>query len=543
MSRERTAEAASAKNVAMAQEPGPPPSTLNDSSNDEKTILIEKSTNIMPSFFDENNIQHEGFAIPKGFVDGPEGAINVVEADLGTAKAMMADPFYPPEQMIFQIDTTDKEFEKLVKDPRYSQYSIERSDTTEKKREREVARIEKRMGEEQSLVSPYWTQGEPSQNEMTMLGRFGLSTAPPERKKQIYESLESAEKQFALNKSNYEMLLEKSRMNYIELAKKTGMSTVASHSLKQEIDTLLEELTPLVSMKSEREFAEESARVREIMSKSEGPYSQARSDFKAIIKDSKSTSAESDSAKRALKRIEDPTREVDDDVIAAYESNAAFASSLSDLDEGFDMVKTAFIKGGIKKISDSMSTKEDMVIAGQQMQAMAMAKTINNTDLLNQLGEFSRNVSHNTAITEELKPLRAALASGSIDVVDDIMNKLVSDKNYAIKVDRGGKELEPLKITDDQKRQLFLTLCSPQAGSLINAWSFVSDNPMDRDGNYSLQEDYVIQSIEDLVAKGRTEEARVTALNALSIAEKNGALGVYGKSKKYWEDLFGRLGI
>ena len=41
MSRERTAEAASAKNVAMAQEPGPPPSTLNDSSNDEKTILIE----------------------------------------------------------------------------------------------------------------------------------------------------------------------------------------------------------------------------------------------------------------------------------------------------------------------------------------------------------------------------------------------------------------------------------------------------------------------------------------------------------------------
>jgi len=537
--------------------------SFNDLANKDKKAVIENKKNIVDGYFDENNAWHEGYAIVKGYVPGPEGTINFVEADLGTAKSMMDNPYFPPEQMVFQIETSDDEFEKLVKDPRYSQYSIERTDTKEKKREREVARIEKRLGEEQVLVSEYF-QGSISQNVMTRMAKFGLSALPPEMKKQVYESMDAAEKQFALNQSNYDRLQEQNQMSYLELAKKTGMTPVAAHSLKQEIGDILEILTPLVSMKSKREYHEDHAHLREIMSKSEGPYSQARDDYKAIIKDSKSSPAESDSAKRALKRIEDPNREWDDDVMAAYDVNGAFCSAISVQDEDFDLAKDAFIKGGLKTISDRMATKEERVAASQQIQFMAVAKTIKDTDLLKHLSTFDKNSSYNKLVSDKVKLLTSALASGDVDGVSTIMDELINKtyekaddqghkkgaKVYEIMVgpvkinpDTGEKDQEVLEATDDQKRQMFLTMCTPQAKSIMNAWNLVLDDPYDRNGQYSVDEDYVIQSINKLVAKGQTALARETVLNMRSIMKENDAIGLYGRSDKYLDTIDGMLGL
>ncbi len=567
MSRERTAEAANVKNVAMAQETfGIEPNlvaTLNNSPNESKDKLITSKANIASGHFDENNVWQEGYAIPKGYVDGPEGTINFVEADIETAKSMMANSFFPPEQMVFQIETSDEEYEKLVKDPRYSQYSIERTDTKEKKREREVARIEKRLGEEQVLVSEYF-QGSISQNVMTRMAKFGLSDLPPEIKKQVFESMDAAEKQFALNQSNYDRLQEQNQMSYLELAKKTGMTPVAAHSLKQEIGDILEILTPLVSMKSKREYHEDHAHLREIMSKSEGPYSQARDDYKAIIKDSKSSPAEADSAKRGLKRMDDPNRDLDDGIITAYDVNGAFCSAMSAIDEDFDMVKDSFIKGGMKTISDRMATNEERVAASQLIQSMAVAKTIKDTDLLKHLSTYDKNFAYNKLISDKIGPLQSALASSDIDGVSTIMDELINEtyekaddqghkkgaKVYEIMVgpvkinpDTGEKDQEVLKVTDDQKRQMFLTMCTPQAKSIMNAWNLVLDDPYDRNGQYSVDEDHVIQSINELVAKGQEALARETVLNMRSIMKENGAIGLYGRSDKYLDTIDGMLGL
>lgn len=410
--------------------------------------------------------------------------------------------------------------------------------------EKDIAHLNQENVDAEPLMSRFWTGDKMTTNEMEMVHRYGWSWLNDDRKKEIKDGLDAAVSQAKKDKAHYDEMMELAQMSYIQISERYNMSSVVAHKFLQEVRSFVDELEPFASPRAQKRIQDEAAQVRDLMKIGVGPFIEDRRKMEHVANDPSKAKFVRDYCRRALKRYNDTTRGLDDGITRVYNQGLKFAEYLAIIDERADKLRVALAKDELNKVTTILDGAE-IPAAMNRIQMSAMADSLENIYHMDLLSAVYSNPRLNAALFKELPKLKRHLTSGDMEGAEEVLSTLVTGEDYFIRTPPEFGETEPnvKYATDAQKRQLFLTILDPRSQTLARIWVIINDETENADGEYDVTNDFVIQDIQAMVARGNIDSVREVVLNMETLLEKLEKLGFHGRDKNYINILKKELGI